>query len=350
MTDQTPKPEAKKLPAIKRKTVSLSQENLVTMEPLHAEQPLPLVIRPAVDGVDLLAWAQGNRQFIESAILTHGGVLFRGFPLETVADFERFITSTSDSWTAYREPATPRSQVSGNIFTSTDYPAEHPIFLHNENSHCTTWPLKIFFFCVTPAESGGETPIADCRAVYRRIDPAIRERFEAKGWMYVRNFGDGLGFGWQQVFETDSREGVEAYCRANGMQALWKDNNRLRTQYVRPAVVRHPRTGEPIWFNHGTFFHVSTLSPSIREALLADFGEDGVPYNTYYGDGTRIEPEVMDHLREAYQRETIAFPWQKGDLLMLDNMLVAHGRAPYSGARKTVVGMAETYGLDADHA
>jgi hypothetical protein len=48
-------------------------------------------------------------------------------------------------------------------------------------------------------------------------------------------------------------------------------------------------------------------------------------------------------VREAYRQETVTFPWQEGDILMLDNMLVAHGRSPFVGSRKIAVGMSETY-------
>jgi alpha-ketoglutarate-dependent taurine dioxygenase len=110
---------------------------------------------------------------------------------------------------------------------------------------------------------------------------------------------------------------------------------------VRPAVTRHPVTGETLWFNHATFFHVSTLAPAIREELLVEFAEDELPANTYYGDGSPIEPEILDQLRALYEQFTVSFAWQKGDVLLLDNMMVAHGRAPYEGARKILVGMAE---------
>lgn len=336
----------KKLPTIKRRTVSVSQESLVQTSPLFADHPLPLLIQPAVANVALTDWVSSHHEQIEEDLQRYGGVLFRGFGISSPEAFERLIEAASSAWAEYREPATPRSQVSGNIYTSTDYPPEQSIFLHNENSHCTTWPLKIFFCCLVPAQEGGATPIADCRRVYQRIDPAIRERFEQRGWMYVRNFGSGLGFPWQKVFQTTERAGVEAYCRANAMQWEWQSGDRLRVSYIRPATALHPRSGEPIWFNHGTFFNASTLEPELRATLLADFSEDELPYNTYYGDGTPIEPAVMAALQAAYDQETVAFPWQQGDVLMLDNMLVAHGRAPFVGPRKVVVGMAETYGRE----
>jgi alpha-ketoglutarate-dependent taurine dioxygenase len=121
----------------------------------------------------------------------------------------------------------------------------------------------------------------------------------------------------------------------------WLDGNRLRTRAVRHVVAKHPKTGDVVWFNHGTFFHVSTLEPEVRDALLAQFAEEDLPSNTYYGDGSPIEPEVLDALRAAYHQEMIMFPWQLHDVLLLDNMLTAHARAPFSGPRKILVGMAE---------
>lgn len=338
---EDPKIPAKRLPAARRKAVSIADTALVNTSPLWPDRSLPLLVTPAVDGVSLLDWAAAQREQIESWLLEHGGVLFRGFDTRSVADFERFIGATASNWAEYREPATPRSQVSGNIYTSTDYPAAQRIFLHNENSHTESWPMKIYFFCVTAAPEGGETPIADCRAIFEQLDPAVRQRFTEKQIMYVRNFGDGLGYPWEQVFKTDDRGEVEDYCRSNGIEPEWKADNGLRVRYVRPAVARHPRTGAPVWFNHGTFFHISTQEPAIRESLLAAMPVEDLPYNTYYGDGSTIEPEVLEHLRATYDNNTVAFRWQEGDLLMLDNMLVAHGRAPYSGPRKIVVGMAE---------
>jgi hypothetical protein len=159
--------------------------------------------------------------------------------------------------------------------------------------------------------------------------------------MYVRNFGDGFGLSWQNAFQTTRRAVVEQYCRNNDIDFEWKANNRLRTRQVRRAVALHPRTRQESWFNHLTFFHVTTLEPVVRDSLLAEFGEEDLPNNTYYGDGTEIEDSVLAELREAYAAEAIMFPWQAGDVLMLDNMLTAHGRSPYVGPRKVAVGMAE---------
>jgi alpha-ketoglutarate-dependent taurine dioxygenase len=301
---------------------------------------LPLLAEPAGPGVDLAAWAAAHRDLLERELQRHGGILFRGFDLREPEDLEAVIRAVSNESLEYRERSSPRHAVKGNIYTSTDYPPSQPIFLHNENSYQKEWPLKIFFFCRQAPDKGGETPIADVRKVLARISPEIRDRFASRKWMYVRNFGDGLGLTWQNVFQTEDKEAIERHCRERGIETEWAGDH-LRTRAVRQAVARHPKTGEPVWFNHATFFHVSTLEPEVRFALLDEFDDGELPANTYYGDGSPIEPEVLDHLRAAYTAETVSFPWRQGDLLMLDNMLVAHGRAPYSGPRQILVGMAE---------
>jgi alpha-ketoglutarate-dependent taurine dioxygenase len=335
----TGKPSLGKLSSIQPRKVSGGQ-SLVQERFLFPEKKFPLVLEPAAPGVDLLAWARTSRGFIERHLAEHGGILFRGFGSQSPQNFEEFINVVSGEALEYRERSSPRSAVAGNIYTSTEHPPDQHIFLHNENSYAGTWPLKIFFCCVTAAQQGGETPICDVRRVYERIAPEIRERFEQKGVMYVRNFSDHIGLSWKTVFQTDDRAQVEQYCRNAGYDFEWRDSNRLRTRRVAPAVARHPHTGDHVWFNHATFFHVSTLEPAVRNALRAQFADEDLPNQTYYGDGSPIEDSVLDAVRNAYYEETVKFPWQVGDVLALDNMLVAHGRTPYAGPRKILVGMA----------
>jgi alpha-ketoglutarate-dependent taurine dioxygenase len=342
-TQPVESPNVKDLRSIKRKSVTLSQGGLIKIESLPSGAELPLVIKPAVKDLDLISWASTCPEFIQTNLMRHGGLLFRNFDVPAVSKFEQFIKTISGEALEYKERSSPRRQVGGNIYTSTDYPPNQKIFVHNENSYQKTWPLKIFFYCETPPQGGGETPIASCRNLLRRLDPRITERFVQKKWMYVRNFGDGFGLPWQSVFQTTDRAQVEQHCRQNGIEVEWKPDNRLRVRAVRQALTTHPYTRETVWFNHATFFNVSTLEPGIRELLRTEFQEEDLPINSYYGDGSRIEDSVLGELRALYLEEEINFPWQRGDILMLDNMLVAHGRAPFSGARKILVGMSEPF-------
>jgi alpha-ketoglutarate-dependent taurine dioxygenase len=242
---------------------------------------------------------------------------------------------------AYRERSSPRTKVGENIYTSTDYPATESIFPHNEHSYSNHFPLKLFFWCEIAAQQGGETPLGDTRKIYTRIPSGIREKFSEKGWMFVRNYNSGFGLPWQTVFQTEEKAVVEEYCRKADIMWEWPEEGKLRTRQVRSAIARHPYTQELVWFNHATFFHVTTLKPSIASALRANYAEDELPNNTFYGDGSPIPEEVMAVLRQAYVDEMVSFPWQPGDVILIDNMLVAHARAPYAGPRRILFAMAE---------
>jgi len=321
------------------------QDEAVTLDLGGGERLLPLRVRPKRQNVDLIEWAGINREALRELLLKYGAMLFRGFSLNSAGQFEEFIRTMTGELLPYMQRSSPRHRVSGNIYTSTDYPPEQSIFLHNENSYQRSWPLKIFFYCHVPAQQGGETPLAHTGRVLELIRPEIREKFERKKILYVRNFGNGLGLPWQTVFQTEDKSEVERYCREAAIEYEWKGNNHLRTRHIKDAVATHPLTGQAVWFNHATFFHPTTLAPEILENLSLVTDEEDFPYNTFYGDGTVIEAEVLAHLRAVYEQETLSFPWQASDVLMLDNMLVAHGRAPFVGPRKIMVGMSELYSV-----
>jgi len=324
------------------KAVPISQENLVSMEFLKGEQLFPCVMRASTNGVDLASWATSQKARIDDLCRKYGAVLFRNFEVHNARDLNRVIEATSSGPLEYKERSSPRSTVEGHIYTSTDYPPAFDIFPHNEHSYSRTFPLKLYFCCITPAAEGGETPIADTRRILARLSTPVRQKFSEKGWMYVRNFGEGFGLTWQNSFQTDDPAVVESYCKSHGIDWEWQ-GGRLRTRQIRPAMARHPQTDDEIWFNHATFFHISTLEPALRNGLLATFQTSDLPNNTYYGDGREIESEVLEELRNAYLAECVLFSWQHGDVLMIDNMLTAHARKAYKGERKILVGMADPH-------
>lgn len=327
--------------------VSISQTQLVRIGHLPGrDDALPLLVEPVDEyrgTLKLHEWAVDHLQMIDRAVLRYGGVLFRGFDTRTQDEFHRFLDSLGVQLIQYNESSTPRTQLRKNVYTSTEFPNDQTIALHNELSTSATVPQKIWFFCDLPAAQGGQTPIADVRRVYQRLSPATRERFEERGWRLVRNYGDGFGLTWQDSFHTDDRAVVEQYCREQAITWEWKEGDRLRTWQTRPAVLDHPQTGDRAWFNHIAFWHDSSLAPDVRELLRAEFAPEDMPYQTFYGDGGTIEDEVAAELREAYLAERIVFDWYQGDLLMMDNLIAAHGRMPYQGDRRTLVAMADPY-------
>ncbi|MBI6853245.1 TauD/TfdA family dioxygenase [Pseudomonas cichorii] len=306
-----------------------------------SELTLPFIFQAPAAGDTWQAHREQIQQVVEAELPRAGGVLFRGFAFEGEADFEAFACSFGHELLTYDYASTPRTKLNNRVYTSTEYPAHQVIPLHNEQSYSLNWPMKIWFHCVQASQVGGETPIADSREVYRQLDPVIRQRFADKRLMYVRNYGNGLDLPWQQAFNTEDRAQVEQFCKASNIEFEWDEEGELSTRQVCQAVAQHPVSGEWVWFNQAHLFHISNLAPAVRETLISIVGEEGVPRNVFYGDGSPIELEALEHVRAVLQRCQVSFPWQAGDVLMLDNMLVAHGRSTFQGARKVVVAMAE---------
>lgn len=306
---------------------------------------LPLVVEPERDSEGSLAglyrWLTDESGWIETQLLKYGAILLRGFAVQTPDDFEQICTAVDPQLLNYAGGDSPRQAVTGKVYTSTEYPAQLEIPLHNELSYRQVWPRKLFFFCEQAPQQGGETNIADCRKILQAIDPAVSQRFAEKQVAYIQNLHDGWGFGksWQQTFETDDRDQVEEHCNNNSIEFRWTDKG-LWTRSICPGVIDHPVTGETVWFNQADLWHVSSRGPDYQAKMLKVFGEEALPSNATYGDGTPITVEELEEVRLAYRAIEVVNPWQQGDLLMLDNILAAHGRKPFEGLRRILVAMA----------
>jgi len=329
---------------VEPKAVKMPGGQLVKTGYLNEEEKLPLVAQPEAEHVDLVEWARNSRDLIETKLLEHGAILFRNFSLNPALDFERFALALCP--VLFKDNGEhPRRAIGGNVYTPVFYPPDRKVLWHNENSFNYQWPLRILFCCVQPSPEGGETPIADSRRVYQLIDPKIRERFIEKGVMYVRNYGEGLGLDWQTIFRTTSRSEVEKICNKTCVEFEWKPGNGLRTRAVRPAVVKHPKTGERSWFAQALHWHLAGLDAATRKSLTSLYREEDLPRNCCYGDGSPIEDSVMEEIMAIYEKLEVSFHWQECDILMLDNVLTAHARNAFVGERKLMVAMGEMLGF-----
>lgn len=285
-------------------------------------------------------WVTENSAYLTHSMQKEGALLIRGLMMQGSKKLEKVLqTLFAEELLEYNFRTTPRTKMRGHIYTSTEYHQDQTILQHNENAYSNKWPMKIAFYCVKPAESGGNTPIADSRVIYQEVPSEIRSEFEAKKLLYVRNYAD-IDLPWSEVFQTTDKAQVESYCRANNIEFEWLENNRLRTKQVNAATCKHPLTQQPVWFNQAHMFHISSLNKETRESLLNVVGLDGLPKNVYFGDGSAIDDEVIAKIREVYQKYTFSFSWQEGDLMLLDNMLYTHGRQPFVGTRRVLTGMA----------
>jgi len=301
----------------------------------HASVPLTINL-DTIDSESALAAAVSSA--VSKSLTDYGALRFETNYLKNVDDFEALLTSMGCELMRYEFASTPRRQLKGNVYSSTEYPADQEIFLHNEMAYTTIWPNRLWFFCETAPESGGETPIADSRRIYQKLDQAITRTFEEKGLLYVRNYRPGLDLPWQQVFGTDDERVVEQMCRRMGVTCEWSGEE-LRTRQRCHGAAIHPATNEPVWFNQAHLFHVSNLPTEYRELLSSMYSEDELPRNVLFGDGTRIDHAMLAEVRHVMSGEKRKFAWQTGDVLVLDNLIFAHGREPFVGPRKIAVAM-----------
>lgn len=303
---------------------------------------LPRILTPADLDHDVRTPPPGRVvRELRAALAAAGAVLLRGFDVDGTDEFARVVTAIGGTPLEYSERSSPRRALGERVYTSTEYARDKEIFFHNENSYQSTWPRWLFFYCDSPATSGGATSLADIREVTRMIDAEVREEFRARGWLHLRTYQPGFGLPWSEVYGTSDRAAVERYCASAGITFTWLPGGVLRTMARRDAFHKHPDTGEPLWFNHVAFFHPSSLERPAFEVMRDMFGMDGLPNDTRFGDGGRIPDDMCAHIRDSYRRASSRFDYQHGDVLVVDNMCTAHGREPFDGDRRIAVAMTE---------
>lgn len=308
-------------------------------------EALPLIAIPEEPnrtpyGSDLAAWTRSNMDAIVPELNRAGAILFRGFEFRDLSEFETLATAFCPKPMDYVGGNSPRTKVSGHVYTATEYSKSKKVSLHSEASYLRNIPSRIIFFCVQPAQAGGETVLADSRRVLRRIDPAVRDRFAQRKVKYVNNLHEGLGVGrsWMDTFQTDDRASVEQQLLRDGYEFVWKDDG-LRASTVAEATARHPVTGEEVWINQAEQWHPSALDPQTREELLSAMGDEDLPHNAFFGDGSPLLTSDLEVIRAAMLAEERVINWMRNDVLVCDNLLVMHGRQPYFGDRKVFVAL-----------
>lgn len=316
-------------------TSSLSAPLDVELRP--GRPPVARIDAPA----DVPGWAAEYRDALRAQVTEHGSLLVRGLGLRDPEQVGAVFSRLTGGLMTERESFAPRETFGAGLYVSTTWPANQPMCMHHELSYTQEPPGLMLFACLTAPEDGGATAVADASEVLRELPPEVRTRFEREGWLLTRSYNDEIGASLEESFGTADRAGVERYCRAHGIDFAWQPDGSLRTTQRRPAVVRHPVTGEACWFNQIAFLNEWTLAPEVREYLVDIYGADGLPFNTRYGDSTPIGEDVVELLNATYEKHTRREPWQAGDLLLVDNVRTAHSREPYTGDRQVLVGMAD---------
>lgn len=306
------------------------------------QSPVTITINEVVaieakSAIRLDPWLKQNLDKVNSLLLQHGAIRFRGFDSTRLDDFVRFNQTAFVESMDYTMASSPRREIDRQVYTSTDHPPEETIHMHSELSYAHDWPGKLAFFCEQPATWGGATMVADTRKLLKAIPVDMVAKFRRHGIRYSRYLTATAGLPWSRVFGTDNKQQVEQYCRQHLIDFCWQNADALKISWHRPAVVDHPVSKQSVWFNHGLFFHQLAL-PDVVQAEIAASEQ---PFSSCYGDGSAISTAEFYVLKQAYEALMFDVVWQAGDILLLDNLLMAHGRRAFGGTRKVRVAMAE---------
>jgi alpha-ketoglutarate-dependent taurine dioxygenase len=285
-----------------------------------------------------------NRDQLDALLLQHGGLLFRGFELHAADDFRRCAESFGASPFGYVGGNTPRTNVAADVFTSTEYPASEVIGMHHEMSYLPEWPRRLFFYCLVPAREGGQTSLASSRDVLRAVGPDIASRLRTKEVSYIRHFHSDipLGRSWRATYATDNRDEVNDIVLQQGSACSWLPGDVLRVTTRREALTTHPETHEEMWFNQAEQWHPSSLASETRMMLEEIVGRRQMPHDREYGNGDPLEDDALVEIRQALHSNKLLFDWAHGDFLVIDNVLMMHGREAFTGERKTLAYLSAT--------
>lgn len=322
------------------------------------EQKLPLVVEPKEPNISFEGFLDEIRKeqsHLKQELLKYGGLLFRNFPVEGSQRFHDVIkTLQLGEFVDYIGGGSPRKKVKDNVYTSTEAPPAIKIHLHNEMSFADNFPKHICFFCDIAPRKGGETFLGNSRSILQSVSPKLAEHFAEKKLKYISRYyykskimdlTNKIQRGhktWIDVFETHEKREVEKKCIENNIGYKWNIHDWLEISRIRPPVISHPVTKEKVWFNQvhlfdynprflGWWRYIGMKLFYFRRHMLVD--------EIRYADDTKISRKDIYHVVDVLDKQSIYFPWKKNDVMVLDNILTMHGRAPFTGPRRILTVM-----------
>jgi alpha-ketoglutarate-dependent taurine dioxygenase len=290
-------------------------------------------------------WAEEHRTDLDTLLLHHGAVLVTGAGVRSPADLSTLRERLGRRPAQSTDRFARRQDHGDGVYSWPEWAPDRDMCLHHEQSHGVRLPGLLLMGCLATPAYGGAMLVGDTRAVLGHLPERLATRFESTGWTLRRNFRPYLGLSWSEAFATADPEELRQRCADDLVGCSWSKDGTLRTAQRRATVVTHPVTGERCWFNDVAFFNQWSVAPAERGVLLSAFGPLGIPSNTLFGDGDPLTGEDYDAIMGAYEAATVRVEWAVGDLLLLDNVLTAHGREPYQGRWEVAVALADPMAL-----
>jgi hypothetical protein len=306
--------------------------------------PFPLVIAcrtPEATLAGATEWIAARRAELLEQAGRHGAILFRGFPLRSPEDFDAFVAAFALVNFPYYESLSNAVRVNWTerVFSANEAPPEVTIYFHHEMAQTPIFPARLFFFCQQPAEEGGETPVCRSDVLFERLAaqcPQFVRDCEEKGLAYTNVMPvandpqSGMGRSWQSTLGAPTREEAEERLRKLGYSWEWLPDGCLRaTTPVLPAV-REVSPGRKTFFNQ----------------LIAAFrgwkdSRNDPAKAIRFGDGMPLDREAVQVAIRLADELSFDIPWQRGDAVLVDNVLTMHGRRTFRGTRKVLASLAD---------
>ena len=284
-----------------------------------------------------LDWATSEATAVKAALEKSGAIIFRGFPVKSAEDFDAFTQVFDYDEFTYEESLSNavRINLTRRVFTANEAPPDVEIFLHHEMAQTPVYPQKIFFCCLSAAEQGGASPLCRSDLLYAKFKsehPEWAAMFVERGLKYNTHMPadddeqSGQGRSWMSTLSVSNRAEAEARLGELGYSGSWQDDGSLVTTSPQLPAVRQLDDGSESFFN---------------QVIAAYYGwkrrdDSSLPVLTF-GDDELIPEEILDTIVELSRQFVYAAQWQDGDIALVDNYRVMHGRYPYSGAKKRQV-------------
>ena len=289
---------------------------------------------------ELLTWGAENHHMFRQELMKYGALLLRGFPFSSPEDFEHFLDISGFPRMPYVGGAAPRSQVTkGRVLTSNESPPSEPIPFHHEMAQVPNPPAYIFFYCDLPCEIGGETAIAHSNHIYQKFQDVggdFARKVETTGVRYIRIMPEeddpssAIGRSWKSTFIATNKEEAETKMTELGTTWQWLENGTVRTETATiPAIRTDERTGLKTFFNSMVAAYTGWVD-----------SRNDPTKSVCCGDGSPVDGNVLTKMAVILEQESAVIPWQKGDVLLIDNKLVLHSRKPFEGPRKILASIA----------
>ena len=310
-------------------------------------EPFPLVLRcesPRATLDEVCAWISGRAAELREQAGQVGTILFRGFPVRTAEDFDRFVSAFGLKNFAYEDSLSNAVRVNKTprVFTANEAPPSVMIYLHHEMAQTPIYPSMLFFFCEKPAEEGGATPLCRSDVLWERLAttrPEFARDCIEKGLRYSNVMPSeddpesGMGRSWQSTLKAKTPAEAETRLKSLGYRWEWLDDGCLRATTPVLQAVRDLPGGRKSFFNQ--------LIAAYRG--WKDTRNDPSKSITF-GDGTPLDRDAVAEAIALGDELSFDTPWEQGDVAMVDNYVVMHGRRTFSGTRKVLASLVAAEG------